>query len=548
MPTRNERLTRAASKLPVKEGEKNLNPIIKNEAWEEVHKRGYDTKEEVEMRMKGEMVDERYPDSGVTARRSAKTPSLVTSGHEKLLCPRNHQPAKTPERRKRRRACIPRLPPDVLQRVFSGFKPVPDLCVFAQVCRTWAEAALSKELWIDVKASDAKTRKEKKEESEQNYLFISYEKREPLFSGSSSRGAKKRRIGGKHLRTLFGARRAVDVITQRGADRLRTLDLHDCYPAHAISQYQMLDEDVAKIADRCPRLEVLRLSYSFYTTGQAVVSLTEKCKKLRTLHMTGCKKVTGGDLAVIVQRCPDLEDISMSHCPQFRGHALAEKLFPIRKRLKRIDISDTPTEKLDLNPFSTDFPALEEIKLDNCTYMYLSGAVPSIDEIIFPRLKLINIDKIAKFPLNWLTAMCERCPALRVLSASDVQTGHFGVGHLFLKPIAPLNYLSLTNQALRDRFFQSLFERLRTTLVQMDLSGNALLSCELLSRPGEHFTDLEQLNIAQTAVTDSTLRTLIQLSPMLNFLDASGCRSVKDRTFRRNPLQNKHLIMSESVR
>lgn len=449
------------------------------------------------------------------------------------------------------RTKVPHLPFDVLLSIFSFLDPIPDLCVLAQVCTRWADAAYSPKLWANVVASDALTRAETYEESKIAYRYICYDGG-GAYQIRNPYGFKK----AGHLRSkkkdeLQGARKAIEVISRRAGSYLRSLDLHDCFPAYSYTdaKYQMRNEDLFKIATRCGEsLEEMRISPSIHLSGPALVTFAEKCRKLRTLDMTGCKTLTVANLGDIVRACPQLEDISVSQCQIFRGQGLEEKLRPVRKTLKRIDISDTAIGKLFLRRLMFSYPALEEIKVDNCRYLYITEQPPNLGGLerpFFPSLTSLNMDKVSQFPLKWLVAICKACPQMRVLSANNIQPC-LSIGKLFEGPLPPLQHLSLSGQPLSDDMWQSIFNKLGASLVQCDVSRNISLSCALRVNRNKRFSKLEELNISGTVATDEAVRQLLQIAPMLTFLDVTGCRSIRDRSFRRDPLSFRNKILEEN--
>lgn len=437
---------------------------------------------------------------------------------------------------------LPSLPLDVLEIIFGNLEPVPNLCNALQVCTSWKEAALIPKLWSTVTASDAATRKAREEAAQRNYHQIHYSDNS---TDKSLRKSPKRR---KRQR-LFGVSHAVDCITRRAGKYLRSLDLKDCFPSHAIESFQMRDRDLENISAQCASsLEELRISPSEFITADALVSFAQQCTGLRVFHMTGCRTLTSNHLGLIVRSCPRLEDISVNRCVRFRGQSLEEKLHPIRKTLKRLDISDTITVNFAMRKFMFSFPVLEEIKMDNCNYISIDGQAPNMENekrSLFPSLTSLNIDKIRTVPLSWLLAIFKTCPTLQILSANMIPEPTLSISNLFRGPMPNLNHLSLSGHPLDDAAWQNIYEKLGKSLVQCDMSRNTGLTCVLQEKVSARFAVLEQLNISGTGATDETVMDVIRLSPKLTFLDTDGCRSVENRKFRRDPLAFRDAIVDQ---
>lgn len=424
------------------------------------------------------------------------------------------------------------LPDDIISRIFSKFEPVPELCLLMGVCTKFANAASAPELWRRVKAVDPITRRAKEEGIDISSEFIVYDLDKGPDKSMLSTSEEE-----SHRLTRRGVGLAVDVITSRAGSQLVSLDLHDCYPRFPRFDHQMSDAHLELISSRCSdSLQILRLSASFLIRRAGLVNLAKSCPKLRTLHVTGCKNMNDEVLGDIVRECPTLEDISVSGCRNFEAEGLHENLSPIRDTLKRIDISGSYARSIHMLKFMTKYPALEEIDASDCERLY-TPTMPPTSLPIFPSLVSLKMDKASSIGDKMLLSICEGSRNLRCLSLNNMrhEIHEEELRNLFDLTWPPLKTLKMAGQKITDEMWQRIFEKLGASLVECDLSKNRLLTCSLQLFRNDSFAELQDLRIRSTGATNSTVKTLISISPKLKFLDVCGCVGV-ERKLRRNPL------------
>lgn len=428
------------------------------------------------------------------------------------------------------------LPDDVLSRVLSFLEPVPELCMAACVNRQWRQLALAPSLWARVRATDALSRRREAEMADRKYQYIVYNEdfcREVASWGAKRAFATKKKR--KAVKVRRGVGSAIEVITRRANSELRALDLVNCYPMDESVAKQMRDEDLSLIASRCPGVEELSLSPSALISGDALLAFVGQCKQLKKLHMTRCS-ITMGLLQAIVSHATLLEDVSVSGSNVFRGEGLYNAIEPIAASVKKLNVSNTPLNRLPLERMMFKCPNLQELIADNCMYMQVSGQPPRDGRSLFPSLTSLNLDKIAAMPLTWISEICLTCPNLDMLSANAAGSQSLNIDFLFYGPLPPLQHLGLSGQPLEDDMWQCIFDQLGPSLVQCDVSRNSRLTC--MFEPGARkFEKLEELSLQGTAVTDAAAMMVIRTAPHLKFLDLGTCRSIANRDFRRDPLK-----------
>lgn len=449
------------------------------------------------------------------------------------------------------------LPHDVLVRVFQLLTEIRDLCVASEVCTSWSNAALSGDCWCDVSAVDILTRRRMLNmdnsspftHSCDDYLDQPYSTpcRDCMHAAPAKiahkRQRKRRRVDCKHT---VGVKCAVDVITRRAGSRLRSLDLRLCFPFHHVPSYQMHNSDLDVIAGRCgQRLRQFSVSPSVHVLATALVSFANACPQLRKLHMTDCQNLTTSHVNSIVQACPQLEDISVSRCPRFRGQRLMQILLPLKETLRRIDISFTPSEMLDVSLAMT-FPVLEEIIADHCSH--LRGTIPVFNPDGYDppkkstcNLKTLRMDDTL-FDASMFLPLFQRCPHLQCLSTNHLPLSlRRPLDNALGSAAPPLRTLCVAAIPVSDRTWTRIYENLRTTLEFCDVSGNLILTLDVPFEKGD-FEKLEGIYLRNCALTDRTLGHFLMHTPRLDIIDATGCRGVVSRRFRRDPLQFRSVM------
>lgn len=347
-----------------------------------------------------------------------------------------------------------------------------------------------------------------------------------------------------------GVQLAIDVITRRAGHKLRLLDLHLCYPFHHVSSYQMHNSDLKLLAQRSgSNLRGLIISPSVHLSAVSIVDFALSCRQLRVLHMDNCFNLDMAYLNVIVDACPLLEDISVSHCPQFRGQRLMNVLKPLRNTLRRIDLSFTPTEFINLTLLLNSFPALEEFVADHCSVLKCVVSHSRFVMQDFPphnKLTTFRVDDTA-FDFSQILLLFHCCKYLNCFSANHIpSSSRTALERVFDGHIPPLRILCVASLPISDSIWRRIFERLHDVVEFLNVSANSRLTLALHDAQAKLFSRLKGIYVMNTAATDRTLAQLILRSPKLTTIDANGCRGVHCRPFRRNPLRYRQFLESIS--
>lgn len=453
------------------------------------------------------------------------------------------------------------LPQDVLIKIFLTFSDICDTCAVSEVCTSWSDAALSPQCWAYVRVIDSATRRRliQQEASgtvvfECNVCFdcptqFPCEACKPIPPKVTGKRKRKRR----RTSNPQGVKLAVDVITRRAGKRLRLLDLHLCFPFHHLAAYQMHNSDLNVIAERSgPQLEGLAISSSVHLASLSIVNFAKACPELRVLHMMNCQSLKLSDLKVIVKACHYLEDISVSHCPQFHGRHIMQVVDPLRSTLRRLDMSFTPTESINLSQIIGSFPALEELIADHCSSL---KCVVSNARSVGLDAPLTAINKLTTFRMddtsldvNMLHVLFDRSRDLQCLSANHIPPpSRVVLERVFDGYIPPLRTLRIASLPITDNIWKRIFCRLYDTLEFCDVSGYSKLTLALSTSQPKQFTRLKGIYITYTGATDRTLAQLLIRAPHLNMIDATGCRNVRHRAFRRSPLDYRPYLEEIAV-
>lgn len=445
------------------------------------------------------------------------------------------------------------LPFEVLLRIFSFLTDAQQLCTAAAVCSTWREAAIDKSLWIHVKATDPITRDRLKKALAETVEYDCATCFDtigiiPCTNCRPPQNNPSKKRSRSNTPELYGTSCVVDLALRRAGAQLKTLDLSDCFRSHTNPTYHLKNTDLIKLAEQAgSSLERFLACASNAAHGKGFLTLARACAGLRVLHIEGCLSLNTTQVQTICHACPELEDVSFKDCLKFRPRRLDEAFRPLRKNLRRIDVSNTCTESFSLNMFMIHYPQLQMLRAQNCTSLtaIFLPVHPDLIRQCFPSLQSFHVDSTS-YALTMAMPLLFLAKNLTSFTANDVPIAR-ELDPLFAGHLPPLRILGLAGQKVTDHHWRYIYSGLRKTLVECDLANCANLTCELLHTDSENFECLDKIFLTKTALTDSTLTNLIAHAPNLTFVEASGCRGVRNRRFRRDPVSyfkdelNSHL-------
>lgn len=397
-----------------------------------------------------------------------------------------------------------RLPEEVLVSIFHLVVvqdgAVPFLCRVGRVCRLWNAAASSVILWRKVTMS---------------HCWI-----QP--------------IRGQTEKTTNRIKETVTWLAQN-----RFSQLHDFTLCHWANN---VDFTLQTVSQFCPHLQSVQLSYCKGLTAsgvhslglhgrslqrlnlqhsefqvEAVVDYLEKHgKQIRQLLFTRSHKNDKVLAAITKGFCPDLEllevnkkldskDTELSVCFQSLQKACPKlKIF----RMFNIQIQHKAMRKRDES--EVGFPLLEEFCVANTEYSYMTDQV--LLDILFGSTKLRVLDLRGSTRITTCGLAQLPCPKLECLFWGQYFTKNIG----FTSVKKNLHLLT---------------EKWGQTLRQLDITNQPFTEADLevaltfLSQLADADT-LLSLNLSGTKITPQALRSVVEQTTALNYLNLSSCRNL----------------------
>merc|ERR1712166_374909 len=82
------------------------------------------------------------------------------------------------------------------------------------------------------------------------------------------------------------------------------------------------DAVIIALAERCPALTAVDVSWCKNLTDAAFIGLAEHCPALTSIYMNGCKNLTDKAIIALAERCPALTNVDVSYCNKLTDAAI----------------------------------------------------------------------------------------------------------------------------------------------------------------------------------------------------------------------------------
>lgn len=125
-------------------------------------------------------------------------------------------------------------------------------------------------------------------------------------TGSNLAAALNRYPNVEQIR-ITGALRPEDVANiSTVMEKITWLDLRDCN--------ELTDAAIIALANKCPNLTSLNLSWRTQLTDAAITALANKCTKLTSLNLMLCYRLTDAAITALPNKCPNLTSLNLADC------------------------------------------------------------------------------------------------------------------------------------------------------------------------------------------------------------------------------------------
>ncbi|XP_039380103.1 F-box/LRR-repeat protein 6 isoform X2 [Mauremys reevesii] len=258
-------------------------------------------------------------------------------------------------------------------------------------------------------------------------------------------------------------------------------------------------------------------------------ALAESCPLLLSLKLTYCSGVTTKSLSVLAERCPRLESLNLQNSQS--GCCLGLRLLEVNTEIKQssqhlqlsVEQLQAACQQLQVlrllnviwsvkpssrsTPTSLGFPHLEELCLATTSYSFVSDSV--LQKILQASTRLRVLDLRGCFRVT--------PKGLQELPCPDLEQLYLGL------------YCSDNHLLLPSAGSHLLTWKWHHSLQELDLAGQSFSEHDLERAmaafgQGSSRAALRSLNLTGTKVTVSTVSALIISCPALSYLSLSSCR------------------------
>ncbi|XP_051948315.1 F-box/LRR-repeat protein 6 [Xyrauchen texanus] len=393
------------------------------------------------------------------------------------------------------------LPIEVLVKIFQFAVlqdgAVPFLCRVGRVCRLWNRAGSSPILWRSVSIG---------------YCWI-----EP---GKSQLPGTEQKI-----------RNTIDWLAQNRFSQLKDFSL--CH------WKKHVDYVIQRVAQSCPSLNSLKLSYCMGVTEKVFQSLGPDCRLLENINVQHSEFHVDGLVSFLEMHGSQIKSIYFTHssksdrllsvlskgcCPELRLLEINTKIdggycqLPICIQALQIGcpklqtfrmMNVTPVPKMIRNtPSSTSgFPMLEELCIATSSHSFMTDS--DLNNVLHgsPNLRVLDLRGGSRITATGLYALpCERLECLYwglYFNSNTMVASKKGIHMLAQKWSNTIRELDLTNQPFSEEDIEIAIGHLTH---------------------GAGVDSFRSLNLSGTKITSSALRLLISQSPALKYLNLSSCR------------------------
>lgn len=291
------------------------------------------------------------------------------------------------------------------------------------------------------------------------------------------------------------------------------LDLrNNTYNTNSKEKNILLDQDLEQIAQACPNLLSLNVSFRESITDQGIEKIAKSCSNLQSLNLAGCKKISSIGIHTIAQFCTQLFSANLSFC-----HPTNETLEFLAKSCSNLSV-------LDLIFSNINDDVLEKITLSGRIKAFDLSCCSELTERSLATLNQ-NCSLLVSLTLGSSTQWCHfsdkamqelRLPKLEklelagFLNVTDKGFENFSQRYPTLQSITLKNFPEITNTSLRHFQYLSALQSIE------------LQYCDRLTDEGVKFlicTHLKKLELQCRSLKDvGELENLIENCPQLESL------------------------------
>jgi hypothetical protein len=246
----------------------------------------------------------------------------------------------------------------------------------------------------------------------------------------------------------------------------------------SMKNWNLHDEHLEQIAQQCPHLQRLDLSWCINITDEGIKAVAQQCPHLHSLDLESCDNITDKGFEELAQRCPHLQSLNLFSCNiTNKGLKALAQWCPNLESLNLGCCKEITNE--GLKELVVKCPHLKSLNLNNCdniTDECLKDLVPH-----FTHLKSLNLAKCANISDEGLEALAMKCTQLHRLTLHDC-TKITNKGLIELATYCTqLNHLSLSNCNITGIGLKVLAEKCRY-LTYVTCSKSSKISEECIAQ------------------------------------------------------------------
>lgn len=346
------------------------------------------------------------------------------------------------------------------------------------------------------------------------------------------------------------------VIPPTHLSELTSVQLSDCV--------NLKNASVMALAQSCPRLTFLDLSFSKMVIDDTMIEVAQLCPELREVQLNGCTELTDVTLLYLGRHCLRLSQLGVDWCDAMRACPCGSltslsckgwtemQLASVTTRLRSLDLSQSPS--LTLTFLCPRFQRITRLKLSGCRKLTDDGILDltrhcrtltdlSVDAC--PLITDLSIAAVARAYRNALRSLAfgdwdvshsrpapkitdsslrilgECCPELRRLELSwTVQATDEGMTAM-VKGCTQLEYLSLFgSSSVTNDTLQAIAE-CRIPLTELHLRNVDLVTDRGMDTLARRCPTLQSVSLAFCwALTADSLHSFCRHCPRLHTLHA----------------------------
>ena len=279
------------------------------------------------------------------------------------------------------------------------------------------------------------------------------------------------------------------------------------------SSFQISDDCVTTLAQSCPLLRSIDMSYHDDLSDASVIAIARSCSLLEQLDVSGCRHLSDASIKEVFRNCPRLRHVYLNGCSQITDSAWGNE-----------NLSHFEAAKLPISP-------LETLDLGCCALISDNGVKTLTSR--YKNLTSFTLTGNEQITNQAVVSLATHSKNLRKLNLNRCSN----IGDIALEALAgrqrvfsPLEELKLSHCAAISTDSPTIDRFLSTTgsLQRLDISGCGWLTGAHLQRLAATARSLRRLSVAycDELSAEDLLEYLNTVSSSLAIVDVTECALV----------------------